>query len=211
MKDQRQSVNFSRRSPPRYRLPALFSLAWNTAAALLFASLLGAVSAHDAYRQRQQTNALATAAKATARQLDALAELRRRYPEPKPDPLLAAEAERRARQLDNWRGLLDRLETTKPASRAGFSRYFEALARRMPPDAWLTGIHLEAQGEEIELAGSALAAEQVPALIEALGGEPAFNSRSFAELDMRRPDDPAERIDFVLRTTPKTAALHVEP
>lgn len=194
-----QSVNFCRQRSRRLRGSAPFSLLWTAIAAVLFAASLGAISLYGASLQRQQTALLTAAEQAIAKQTAELAALRH-LPLPATDPALAAEAEQINRHVESLRSLLDRVEHGDMAGRAGFSGYFEALARHVLPDVSLSGIKLENQGQEIELTGAALAAEQVPRLAQALGQEAAFAAKHFAELRLNRPNSPTAQVDFVLST-----------
>lgn len=208
MSPSRQSINFHRRETRRFGIGPVFSLSWSAVVAGAFALLFGAVSFSGAYKQRQQAALLAEVQRQVAERTTAVDGLRRQLPPLKADAALEAEAGRLAVYVESLGALLDRMERGELHGQEGFSRYFEALARHVLPGVWLTGIRLEAGGKSIELAGAATLAEQVPQLVKALGQEDAFAAKAFAELNMRRPEGSAERIDFVLRTTLKVPDNH---
>jgi len=82
----------------------------------------------------------------------------------------------------------------------GFSAHLEGLARQRLPDLWLTGIRIEAGGEELSLNGSALQPELVPRFLQQLGNEPSFRGKEFSIFQMARAANDAARIDFSLQT-----------
>lgn len=195
-----QSVNFCRQRPRRLRGSDPFSLVWTMRAALLFSLVLLGFSVYQAHQQRQQAELLAAAEQKLAQQAMQLAGLRQQSQPPPADPALAAETERMARHVEGLRGLLERMEQGDFAERAGFSGYFEALARHVLPQISLTSLRFYERGQEIELSGSALDAEQVPLLAQALGTEAVFASKPFADLRLQRSQAAAGQIDFVIST-----------
>lgn len=197
----RQSVNFCRQQARRLLGTAPFNLAWTGVAAALCSVWLGAISLYGESSQHRQAALLAEAERALAKQAAAVAALHRRPPEPAADPALTAEMEQLAQHAESLRSLLSRMEGGDLARHAGFSGYFEALAKHVLPEVYITGIRLYERGQEIELTGTTSAAEQVPRLAQALGQEAVFAAKHFAELRMHRPDAPADQVDFVLRTT----------
>ena len=67
---------------------------------------------------------------------------------------------------------------------------------------WLTGISIQAGGENLNLQGSTYVAELVPRLLQRLAQEPSFTGVEFKTLLMQRVDK-STRINFDLRSTPK--------
>jgi len=194
----RQEINFYRGGthPP---LPP-FGARWLIRAALSLVVLLAAISlARFVFNHRLASEVAMANQQATTlqSQVDAL---RARYPEPRPDAALVAQAERLQRQVRQLDSLLQRLESGQLVNRGGFSGYFQALARQTVDDVWLTGIRFSAGGAQLELQGRALKAEQIPHMLQALGQEAAFRSRSFSTLSIRRPEQQPGQVDFILRT-----------
>jgi Tfp pilus assembly protein PilN len=195
-----QSVNFCRQRPRRLRGSDPFSLAWTASAALLFGLALLGFSFYQAHDQRRHMTQLAAAEQALTQQSASLAALRQQHQPLPADPALAAETEHLTKHVEGLRGLLDRVERDNLAERSGFSAYFTALARHVLPQISLTSLRFYEQGREIELSGSALAAEQIPLLAQELGREAAFANKHFAELRLQRSPTAAGQVDFVIST-----------
>jgi hypothetical protein len=84
------------------------------------------------------------------------------------------------------------------ANRDGFSAHLAGLARRQVDDLWLRRIALKAGGTSLQLAGSTLGPEQVPAFIGRLAETPAFQGHTFRTLRIERAEKDATRLDFLL-------------
>lgn len=102
--------------------------------------------------------------------------------------------------------LLDYLRSGPLAERDGFSGHLRDLARRVVDGVWLERITLAEGGARMRLDGHATDPEQVPALMAALGEAEAYRGHRFRTLDLRRPEDAAWRIDFVLASDPVQVA-----
>ena len=61
----------------------------------------------------------------------------------------------------------------------GFSAYLEGFARQRPHGLWLRSVLLTAGGTQIEITGSTLAPDLVPAYIQRLGDEAVFTDLQF--------------------------------
>jgi hypothetical protein len=194
----RQEINFYRGGTRPAEPP--YGARWLTRAALFLAVLLAAVSlTRFVFNQRLASQVAVANQQANTLQAQ-VDTLRARYPEPRPDAALVAQAERLQRQVGQLDNLLQRVEDGQLANRGGFSGYFQALARQTVSDIWLTGIRFSAGGSQVELQGRALKAEQIPHMLQALGQEAAFKSRSFSTLSIRRPEQQPGQVDFILRT-----------
>lgn len=166
---------------------------------------LAAVSAAQ-YLRLQGFEARAAALEAERRAAsDRLAQVRARLQEARTqagagDPAAPLRAELAAK-----RRLLEYLESGPIARRGGFSPYLEGLARRTVDGVWLSAIRIGDGGERLRLAGHALSAERVPALMAALGEEESYNGHAFRTLVIDRPADAGWRVDFVLASRPAGA------
>lgn len=70
----------------------------------------------------------------------------------------------------------------------GFSEYFRAFARQSVDGLWLTEVKIAAGGAQLGVRGRALDAELVPAYIRRLGSETIMRGKTFASLEIDRPD-----------------------
>jgi hypothetical protein len=57
------------------------------------------------------------------------------------------------------------------------------------------------QGEQVELAGSALKANQIPEYLQMIGDKNIFAGKVFAQLKLKRMQEQNNRIDFTLGST----------
>lgn len=206
----RQEINFFRRPPRRnWRElnPATVGLVLISLVVLLAVVSLVKLQANQ--RLRQQEAFLRQQMESMVAQL---AQLQIQFPESKPDPALIAEAERRQRAVDQLQILLDAASGEQQPQRQGFSPYFEGLARHPMADLWLREIRLRRGGRDIELAGSALASDSIPKLVQSLGSEQAFQSTLFSDLIVRRPEQQTGQVNFTLRTwIPRQEPSHGQP
>lgn len=98
--------------------------------------------------------------------------------------------------------LLDYLESGPLARQEGFSPYLRGLARHVVDGLWLERIALDGNGSRIRLEGHALEAEQVPALVSALGEVRVYRGHRFRTLEIQRPEETTGQLDFRLATDP---------
>jgi MSHA biogenesis protein MshI len=85
--------------------------------------------------------------------------------------------------------LLNRVEELVPDSGAGFSLQMAALARQIPDNVWLTGIHLNARTAQVAINGRARSGALVPDYLANLSNEAAFAGRTFGAFRLSRPDE----------------------
>lgn len=108
-----------------------------------------------------------------------------------PRPKSAALAAELAR-LDADRTALYRVETViaegKLGNASGYAEYFRALARQNLNGLWLTGVAIAGAGTDIAVQGNALQPTLIPQYIARLTGEPVMRGKSFARLEIARPD-----------------------
>lgn len=107
-------------------------------------------------------------------------------------PALAAELDSTKAMLASRQEVMTVLDSGKLGNAKGFSTVMSGFARQTQADLWLTGFLVSAGGEEIEIRGRLLDPAKLPAYVQKLSGEPAFQGRRFAALDMRgvEPEEP---------------------
>ena len=83
---------------------------------------------------------------------------------------------------------------------AGFSAYFEGLARQRIADLWLTKIRINNGGERLDIDGSALGGEFVPKYLRRLSAEAVYSGREFHTFALTRPEGKSQFVDFSIST-----------
>lgn len=116
-----------------------------------------------------------------------------------PDPQVEAALARVNDNLVRRQRLLAQVEQLMSDETAGFAEPLAALARQVPGGAWLTRIQLDAQNANVVLDGRAQAGRLVPAYLEALGDEPAFQGRTFGSFRLERSEE-GRWVDFHVAT-----------
>ena len=71
---------------------------------------------------------------------------------------------------------------------AGYAEYFRALSRQNVNGLWLTGVSIVGAGNDIGVQGRAMQPTLIPAYIARLKSERVMHGKSFASLDISRPD-----------------------
>ncbi|SEN91393.1 hypothetical protein SAMN05428959_103743 [Duganella sp. CF517] len=71
---------------------------------------------------------------------------------------------------------------------AGYAEYFRAFARQNVSGLWLTGVSIVGAGNDIGVQGRAMQPTLIPAYIARLKSEPIMHGKSFASLDISRPE-----------------------
>ena len=107
-------------------------------------------------------------------------------------PTLAVELDSAKALLASRQEVMTVLDSGKLGNAKGFSTVMSGFARQTQADVWLTGFLVTAGGEAIEIRGRLLDPTKLPAYVQKLSSEPAFQGRRFAALDMRgvEPDEP---------------------
>jgi len=104
------------------------------------------------------------------------------------NPQLIAEVAGAEAMLRRRGEIAQLLESGAVGSTGGFSLHLRGLARQVPEGLWLTGFAIGPGGRDMEIRGSMLDAAALPDYIRRLGGEKAFQGRSFASLTMNRAE-----------------------
>ncbi len=129
-----------------------------------------------------------------------LADLNKKLPGQDQRSRLQAEIARLSRELDVRQQVEQLLTTGAYGNHRGFSEFLSGLARQNVKGLWLTGVEISEGKLDVNLFGSALQPELVPAYVQRFSVEPAFRGRQFRTLRLVRPESDPGRIDFVLRT-----------
>jgi hypothetical protein len=108
-------------------------------------------------------------------------------PRPKSATVAAgiAEAEARLQSLREVEGVL---RSGALGDRSGYAEYFRAFARQNVNGLWLTGLTIEGAGNGIGLQGKAMQPTLIPNYIARLTTEKIMHGRTFASLQIARPD-----------------------
>jgi hypothetical protein len=86
---------------------------------------------------------------------------------------------------------------------AGYAEYFRAFSRQNVNGLWLTGVSIVGAGNDIGVQGRALQPTLIPAYMARLKSERIMRGKSFASLDISRPD--AQLAPAVAPVAPATA------
>jgi len=198
-----QRINFYRGGSKQPVRP--LSAIWMAWAAAIFVLLLVGVSGVQVYLNQRLYDRVAAAQQRSQQRNAELQALLARYPEPRPDPTLAKQADRLQAEIESLRALLNRLEGGELLARGGFSAHFEGLARRRSQGVWLRAVRLEQGGREIALLGNALKRDDIPEWMAGLSREPVFQQRTFSGLTLTEPKQGQGWIEFNLSTRPPEA------
>ena len=71
---------------------------------------------------------------------------------------------------------------------SGYAEYFRALSRQNVSGLWLTGVTIVGAGIDIGVQGKAMQPTMIPNYIERLTSERVMKGKTFASLDISRPD-----------------------
>jgi hypothetical protein len=74
---------------------------------------------------------------------------------------------------------------------AGYAEYFRALSRQNVSGLWLTGVHIVGAGNDIGVRGRALQPTLIPNYIARMTAERVMHGKTFASLDISRPETQA--------------------
>jgi len=128
-------------------------------------------------------------------------ELEKQYPEREQNVLLQEKIKRVEQELQGQRTALDYFSTQDQRSNGAILASLEGLARYPQQGLWLRQIRLLAGGQEVQLAGSALAPEQIPVYLQLLGEKNIFGGQVFSRLQLKRLKEQFGQVDFELDST----------
>ena len=181
-----QQINlYETRLRPRHELPVARNLGICTAALLVLMTVLSLWAHFDATRK---VAVASVSQKQLADEQERLAELTRTVSERRVSPALAAELENAKAMLVTRDEVMAVLDSGSLGNISGFSSLMSGFARLSQSDLWLTGFLVTVGGEEIEIRGRMLDPSKLPAYVQRLSSEPAFQGRRFAALEMRGID-----------------------
>lgn len=108
-------------------------------------------------------------------------------PRPKSVALAAeiAEAEAKLQSLREVEGVL---RSGALGNTSGYAEYFRAFSRQNVRGLWLTGLSIDGAGNDIGVQGKAMQPTLIPAFIARLTTEKVMHGRSFASLQIARPE-----------------------
>lgn len=170
---------------PQREWLSLAALAGALAALAVILALAAGLGSWREGREQERFQALDGRLRASQDQLVQLAAEQGRR---RADPELAARVAEAEAALAGKLAVMGVLEKGEAGDREGFSGYFQALARQVVDGVWLTGVDMAAGGKALQIRGRMLQESLLPAYVERLNQEPAFQGRRFAALEMRRVD-----------------------
>jgi len=92
----------------------------------------------------------------------------------------------------------EHIATLKGRNVTGYSEYLRAFARQTVNGLWLKSININEDATQINITGSVLSPELLPAYILRLNQEPVMRGKSFASLQMQRDGSGARSVEFTL-------------
>jgi len=104
------------------------------------------------------------------------------------DPLLAAELADAEAELKALRDVSSVLQGGALGNTNGYAEYFRAFSRQNVNGLWLTGVNISGAGTDIGVQGRAMQATLIPKYIARLTGERVMQGKTFASLDIARPE-----------------------
>jgi hypothetical protein len=99
-----------------------------------------------------------------------------------------AQAEAELKSLHNVESVL---QGGSLGNTAGYAEYFRALSRQNVSGLWLTGVHIVGAGNDIGVRGRALQPTLIPNYIARMTAERVMHGKTFASLDISRPETQA--------------------
>lgn len=108
-------------------------------------------------------------------------------PRPK-SPQIAADIAATEARLASLHEVEGVLRSGALGDRTGYAEYFRAFARQNVNGLWLTGLTIDGAGNGIGLQGKAMQPTLIPSYIARLTSEKVLRGRTFASLQIARPD-----------------------
>ena len=188
-----QQINlYEARLRPRFEPATARNLAISTVIALIAVTALAVYAAVSADQQAAVLAAVQAEVRAEQERMTALAKA---VAERRVSPALAGDLVQSRTLLEARQEVMDVLTSGKIGNVDGFSGILFGFARQAQADVWLTGFVIAGGGDEIEIRGRLLDAARLPAYVQRLSSEPAFQGRRFATLDMRAVEPDVVRTD----------------
>ncbi len=130
--------------------------------------------------------------------------LEKQYPKREPSILLQEKIKKIEQELQGQRKALDYFSKQEQGTNRVILASLEGLAKNPLPGVWLRRIRLLHRGQDVQLAGSALKAEQIPEYLHLLGEKNIFGGRVFARLKLNRLKEQTGQVDFELDSALET-------
>lgn len=105
-----------------------------------------------------------------------------------PDPRLDKELSEAEAELQALHDVSSVLRGGALGNTAGYAEYFRAFARQNINGLWLTGVTIDGAGNDIGVQGRAMQATLIPSYIARLTAERVMHGKTFASLDIARPE-----------------------
>lgn len=168
-------------------------------AALACLALLGGFSYWQLGAAEMQRDALRQEVEVTGQRV---AELEQLYPEKRKNALLEEKIKRLEGRIAGQREALVYFSEQDTESNAALLASLEGLAQSSVKGVWLNRVSLLQRGDNVSLAGTALAAELVPEYVGLISRDNVFGGRVFSLLKLDRLEKQGGRIDFKLKSEP---------
>jgi hypothetical protein len=130
-----------------------------------------------------------------------VAQLEKKFPAREPNVLLREKNKRLEQTIMGQRQALDYFSKQDRGSNKAILASLEGLAMYPQEGIWLRQVRLLQAGQEIQLAGSALKAEQIPEYLHLLGEKNIFGGQVFSQLKLTRLKEQADQVDFELNSS----------
>jgi len=130
-----------------------------------------------------------------------VAQLEKQFPAREPNVLLREKNKRLEQTIMGQRQALDYFSKQDRGSNKAILASLEGLAMYPQKGVWLRRVRLLQTGQEIQLAGSALKAEQIPEYLNLLGEKNIFGGQVFSQLKLTRLKEQADQVDFELNSS----------
>lgn len=127
-----------------------------------------------------------------------VAELEKQYPKREQSVLLQEKIQRLEQELQGQRKAIDYFSKQNQEGNASIVESLEGLARYPQQGIWLRQISLLQGGQDVQLSGSAVKAEQIPEYLQLLGEKNIFGGQVFARLKLNRLKERTGQVDFKL-------------
>lgn len=188
-----QQINlYEARLRPRHELAVAKNLGIGAAILLLLMTAWSFWANVDASRK---VEAASRSQKQLVDEQERLTSLTKTVSERRVSPALADELDSAKKMLASRQDVMTVLDSGRLGNTQGFSALMTGFARLAQNDIWLTGFLVAVGGEEIEIRGRLLDSSKLPAYVQRLGGEPVFQGRRFAALEMKDVVPEEEKTD----------------
>jgi hypothetical protein len=193
-----QQVNLYRHlGEQKQAKPALNSYLYGSA---LFILILLGLSIYSYINMKQTKNSLQQARLDIQNTETQVTTLHAQYPKQQLNTGITQKISLKQKILGDLSQIIHLLSNKESDQTQGFSRYFSALARQSIADVWLSGIHINADQQNLVLKGSTFYPGKTPLFLQNLQNEAVFKGKSFAKLEMMQAEKNDSQINFTIST-----------